>query len=58
MLQHVFGPTKRGVAAVGQGTWNLERASRKEAVAALRRGLDLGMTHIPKSLDIAEGMGA
>jgi diketogulonate reductase-like aldo/keto reductase len=49
-----FGPTKRDVAAVGQGTWNLERASRKEAVAALRRGLDLGMTHI----DTAEMYGS
>ncbi len=54
MLQHVFGPAKRSVAAIGQGTWNLERASRKEAVAALRRGLDLGMTHI----DTAEMYGA
>lgn len=53
MIRHVFGPTKREVAAVGQGTWNLERASRKEAVAALRRGLDLGMTHI----DTAEMYG-
>jgi diketogulonate reductase-like aldo/keto reductase len=54
MLEHIFGPTKREVAAVGQGTWNLERASRKEAVAALRRGLDLGMTHI----DTAEMYGS
>jgi diketogulonate reductase-like aldo/keto reductase len=54
MLKHNFGPTQRAVAAVGQGTWNLERASRKEAVAALRRGLDLGMTHI----DTAEMYGA
>jgi diketogulonate reductase-like aldo/keto reductase len=54
MLEHPFGSTKRDVAAVGQGTWNLERASRKEAVAALRRGLDLGMTHI----DTAEMYGS
>ncbi len=54
MQTHPFGPTKRDVAAVGQGTWNLERAARKEAVAALRRGLDLGMTHI----DTAEMYGA
>jgi diketogulonate reductase-like aldo/keto reductase len=54
MLKHNFGPTQRAVAAVGQGTWNLERASRKEAVAALRRGLDFGMTHI----DTAEMYGA
>jgi diketogulonate reductase-like aldo/keto reductase len=54
MHRHSFGSTKREVAAVGQGTWNLERASRKEAVAALRRGLDLGMTHI----DTAEMYGS
>jgi diketogulonate reductase-like aldo/keto reductase len=54
MQAHLFGPTKRNVAAVGQGTWNLERAPRKEAVAALRRGLDLGMTHI----DTAEMYGS
>jgi diketogulonate reductase-like aldo/keto reductase len=54
MIKRTFGPTQRDVASVGQGTWNLERASRKEAVAALRRGLDLGMTHI----DTAEMYGA
>lgn len=54
MQTHPFGPARRDVAAVGQGTWNLERAPRKEAVAALRRGLDLGMTHI----DTAEMYGA
>ncbi len=54
MLAHRFGPTHRDVPVIGQGTWNLERASRKEAVAALRRGLDLGMTHI----DTAEMYGS
>lgn len=54
MITHAFGPTKCSVPAVGQGTWNLERAAKKEAVAALRRGLDLGMTHI----DTAEMYGA
>jgi diketogulonate reductase-like aldo/keto reductase len=54
MQRHRFGSAGRDVAAVGQGTWNLERASRKEAVAALRRGLDLGMTHI----DTAEMYGS
>lgn len=49
-----FGSTNRDVAAVGQGTWNLERANKREAVAALRRGLDLGMTHI----DTAEMYGS
>ena len=38
---------------VGQGTWYLDRGDRGAAVAALRRGLDLGMTHI----DTAEMYG-
>jgi diketogulonate reductase-like aldo/keto reductase len=54
MQTHPFGCTKRDVAIVGQGTWNLETADKREAVAALRRGLDLGMTHI----DTAEMYGS
>ena len=34
------------VSVIGQGTWQLPTARRSEAVAALRRGLDDGMTHI------------
>jgi diketogulonate reductase-like aldo/keto reductase len=52
--QRSFGPVGRAVAAVGQGTWYLDRADRASSVAALRRGLDLGMTHI----DTAELYGA
>src|SRR5688572_19932580 len=48
-----FGSTGRQVSIVGQGTWNLERADRARAIAALRRGLDLGMTHV----DTAEMYG-
>ncbi len=48
-----FGAAGRDVPAVGQGTWYIERAGRAAAVAALRRGLDLGMTHI----DTAEMYG-
>jgi diketogulonate reductase-like aldo/keto reductase len=54
MEERQFGPTKRKVATVGQGTWNFEQADRSSAVAALRRGLDLGMNHI----DTAEMYGA
>jgi diketogulonate reductase-like aldo/keto reductase len=38
---------------IGQGTWYIDDAHRPTAVAALRRGLDLGMTH----LDTAEMYG-
>jgi diketogulonate reductase-like aldo/keto reductase len=41
------------VPALGQGTWYIDRGDRASAVAALRRGLELGMTHI----DTAEMYG-
>jgi diketogulonate reductase-like aldo/keto reductase len=53
MRHRDFGPTKRQIAVIGQGTWNLERGGRSEAVEALRQGLDAGMTHI----DTAEMYG-
>ena len=46
MEQRQFGPLNRAVAAIGQGTWYDESDDRAVAIAALRRGLDLGMTHI------------
>ena len=54
MERRRFGSTKREVAVIGQGTWYLESANRRSAVSALRRGLDLGMTHI----DTAEMYGS
>jgi diketogulonate reductase-like aldo/keto reductase len=54
MQRHPFGPTKREVAIIGQGTWYIEQGDRATAVSALRRGLDLGMTHI----DTAEMYGS
>ena len=54
MERRQFGPVARAVAAIGQGTWYIEREDRARAVAALRRGLDLGMTHI----DTAEMYGS
>jgi aryl-alcohol dehydrogenase-like predicted oxidoreductase len=44
MERRLFGSTKRFVARIGQGTWFIEDADRDSAIAALRRGLDLGMT--------------
>ena len=54
MRREPFGPTGAAVPVVGQGTWNMERDDRAAAVAALRAGLDLGMTHI----DTAELYGS
>ena len=53
MERRRFGPTKRDISVVGQGTWHLESDDPDVAVAALRQGLDLGMTHI----DTAEMYG-
>ena len=54
MKQRPFGSTKREVAVIGQGTWNIEQADSKTAIGALRRGLDLGTSHI----DTAEMYGS
>jgi diketogulonate reductase-like aldo/keto reductase len=51
--QEKFGSNGPQVSVIGQGTWYLDRGDRKSAVAALRRGIDLGMTHI----DTAEMYG-
>ena len=48
-----FGPTRQEVPIIGQGTGYIDAAHRASAIAALRRGLDLGMTHI----DTAEMYG-
>jgi diketogulonate reductase-like aldo/keto reductase len=48
-----FGLSGPHVSVIGQGTWYIDRGDRKRAVAALRRGIDLGMTHI----DTAEMYG-
>jgi aryl-alcohol dehydrogenase-like predicted oxidoreductase len=53
MEQRRFGWTDRSVAVIGQGTWNIDRSDRASAIAALRRGIDLGLTHI----DTAEMYG-
>jgi diketogulonate reductase-like aldo/keto reductase len=43
-----FGPARVDVAAIGQGTWDIPEsgARREEAIRALRRGIELGLTHI------------
>ena len=41
-----FGSLDRRVSVIGQGTWHLHSAGRTAAMAALRRGLDLGHDHI------------
>jgi diketogulonate reductase-like aldo/keto reductase len=53
MKSRAFGSGGSAVSVIGQGTWYIDRGDRNSAVAALRRGMDLGMTHI----DTAEMYG-
>ena len=53
MKQKKFGSNNSDVSVIGQGTWYLDRGDRKAAIAALRRGVETGMTHI----DTAEMYG-
>jgi diketogulonate reductase-like aldo/keto reductase len=46
MKPHRFGPRQDAVASIGQGTWQFDGGDRPAAVAALVRGIELGMTHI------------
>ena len=54
MQYRPFGSTGRPVSVIGLGTWYLEQAPRAATIAALRRGLDLGINHI----DTAELYGS
>jgi len=53
LRKQTFGRNGLQASVIGQGTWYIDRGDRQRAVAALRRGVDLGMTHI----DTAEMYG-
>jgi diketogulonate reductase-like aldo/keto reductase len=55
VIRHAFGATGFDVPRIGQGSWNLplRGAAADEAKRALRRGVELGLTHI----DTAEMYG-
>src|ERR1700740_378030 len=53
MKTNQFGPTRQNVSVIGQGSWYIDRGDRNAAIAALRRGIELGMTHV----DTAEMYG-
>jgi diketogulonate reductase-like aldo/keto reductase len=57
VITRPFGPTGIEVSVIGQGTYGMgdSRRSRKDEVAALRLGLDLGMTHIDTAEMYADG---
>lgn len=52
-MQRKFGTAGPAVSVIGQGSWYSEQGDRREAIAAFRRGLDLGLFHI----DTAEMYG-
>ncbi|WP_306228002.1 aldo/keto reductase [Bosea beijingensis] len=52
-MQRRFGASGPLVPSIGQGSWYSEQGDRREAIAAFRRGLDLGLNHI----DTAEMYG-
>ncbi|HWM85884.1 MAG TPA: aldo/keto reductase [Kofleriaceae bacterium] len=54
MRSEPFGPLDRALPVIGHGTWQLEQDPRAAAVAAIRRAVDVGMTHI----DTAEMYGS
>jgi diketogulonate reductase-like aldo/keto reductase len=54
MKTHAMGSAGAAASVLGLGTWQMENDDRADAVAALRAGLDLGMTHI----DTAELYGS
>jgi diketogulonate reductase-like aldo/keto reductase len=54
MVRRRFGNAGFDVPVLGQGSWHIEQDPRPDAIRALRRGLDLGLTHI----DTAEMYGA
>lgn len=55
MITRPFGSTGVSVPVVGQGTWRMgeRRGAERDEIAALRLGIDLGLTH----LDTAEMYG-
>ncbi|MCA9677153.1 MAG: aldo/keto reductase [Kofleriaceae bacterium] len=54
MRTRPFGPLDRSLPVIGLGTWQLERDDRAAAIAAIHRGVELGMTHV----DTAEMYGS
>jgi diketogulonate reductase-like aldo/keto reductase len=48
-----FDSTNYQIPVIGQGTWYIDASDRALAIAALRRGIDLGLNHI----DTAEMYG-
>jgi diketogulonate reductase-like aldo/keto reductase len=57
MIARPFGRTGVPVAVIGQGTWRMgeSRGAEKQEVAALRLGIELGLSHIDTAEMYADG---
>jgi aryl-alcohol dehydrogenase-like predicted oxidoreductase len=57
VLTRPFGPTGVAVSVIGQGTWHMgeDRRLKKDEIAALRLGIELGLTHIDTAEMYADG---
>jgi diketogulonate reductase-like aldo/keto reductase len=57
VITRPFGSTGVSVPVVGQGTWHMgeDKRIRKDEVAALKLGIELGMTHIDTAEMYADG---
>ena len=56
MRYRTFGSTGVQVPVVGQGTWEMERDDRRQAIAALRAGVDTGLTHVDTAEMYGDGL--
>jgi diketogulonate reductase-like aldo/keto reductase len=56
MTRPRFGSNGPELASIGQGSWFSEQGDRRETVAAFRRGLDLGLTHIDTAEMYGDGL--
>jgi diketogulonate reductase-like aldo/keto reductase len=54
MEEREFGTTPYKIPVIGQGTWGIDDKKSADAIAVLKRGIDLGMRHI----DTAEMYGS
>lgn len=57
VMRHITLPAGKAIPVLGQGTWHMAevRERRREEIAALRLGLDVGMTLVDTAEMYAEG---
>lgn len=58
VISRPFGSTGVQVSVIGQGTWHMgeDKRIRKDEVAALKLGIELGMTHLDTAEMYADGV--